>query len=130
MKRYETMSKEEIMNFFWNCEERNCDHCVAEPPSEAIIKGTVCAYMYLYEDMPEPLMVRRYQNICCKQDLDEALGHVRQECDDTNCSVCKYCRVRHCMTRRFIDYLCELEPEREKEWYLDEKYNKSRKQEA
>ena len=128
MKRYETMTKEEILAFFEHCKIGRCENCAGkETPG---VLRMVCACAYLQEEVPEPLMVRRYQNICCKQDLDEALEHVRQECDDTNCSVCKYCRVRHCMTRRFIDYLCELEPEREKEWYLDEKYHKRWKKKA
>lgn len=125
MKRYETMSKEEIMAFFTDCQNRSCNDCVREKRTH--YTRTHCAKDYLNEEVPEPLMVRRYQNICCKQDLVEALGVVATWCAEHECSRCKYDDEEHCKTLLFIDHLGELEPEREKEWYLDEKYHKSRK---
>lgn len=128
MKRYETMSKEEIMDFYINCQNRDCKDCVKEQRTSHAI--TKCATDYLNEEVPEPLMVRRYQNICCKQDMTEMLEVIRARCVEQTCNGCAFGSMSHCATNRFIDYLCELEPEREKEWYLDEKYNKSRKQKA
>ena len=129
MKRYETMSKEEITEFMVECfSGMDCDDCPADPNAHP--QRAFCAKAYLNEEVPEPFMVRRYQNICCKQDLDEAYDVIRARCVERPCDGCAFEDVVHCTQHLFIDYLCELEPEREKEWYLDEKYHKSRKKEA
>ena len=125
MKRYETMSKEEILAFVAGCDKRQCKVCPAENINN-MCTGP-CAAAYLNEEVPEPLMVRRYQNICCKQDLDEAFDVIHARCVERPCDGCAFEDVVHCTQHLFINYLCELEPEREKEWYKDEKYNKSRK---
>ena len=128
MKRYETMSKEEITEFMVECfSGMDCDDCPADPNAHP--QRAFCAKAYLTEEVPEPLMVRRYQNICCKQDLVEALNTVYEKCRGLNCNLCQY-DGKGCRSGWLIDYLCELEPEREKEWYLDEKYHKSCKEEA
>lgn len=127
MKRYETMSKEKIVGFMAGCGVTNCKDCPAETKSGVL--SAKCVAAYLTEEVPEPLMVRRYQNICCKQDLVEALNIVHEKCRRSNCDLCQYDR-KGCRRAWFIDYLCELEPEREKEWYLDEKYHKNCKKEA
>ncbi len=124
MKRYETMSKEEILEFMAGCEARNCKDCPAYPQSDGW--GGNCAEAYLTEEVPEPLMVRRYQNICCKQDMTEMADMIWARCKEQECSECAYYgRAYSCLVNWFIDYLGELEPEREKEWYLDEKYHKN-----
>lgn len=124
MKRYETMSKEEIMDFFVECQNMRCEDCAKR--SRTTPKITGCARDYLQEEVPEPLMVRRYQNICCKQDLVDALNTVHEKCRGSNCNLCQY-DGKGCRSGWLVDYLCELEPEREKEWYLNEKYDKSEK---
>lgn len=126
MKRYETMSKEEILEFVAGCETKSCDKDCPANIKKGVLSAT-CATDYLKEEVPEPMMVRRYQNICCKQDLTEMLDVIRARCVEQTCNGCAFGSMSYCATNRFIDYLCELEPEREKEWYLDEKYNKSRK---
>lgn len=132
MKRYETMSKEEILDFVIKCFARDCAGDCKDCPantSNGVWRGP-CAVAYLNEEVPEPLMVRRYQNICCKQDLMEMRRTVIQRCASMDCKDCKLYTTPNCTTHLFIDYLCELEPEREKEWYLDEKYHKNYKNKA
>jgi len=126
MKRYETMSKEEIMEFFEHCKIGRCENCAGkETPG---VLRMVCACAYLQEEVPEPLMVRRYQNICCKQDLTEMLEVIQARCMEETCCGCGYHGSEiSCKASWFIDYLCELEPERPAEWYKEAKYDKSRK---
>ena len=125
MKRYETMSKEEILEFVAGCVDTNCQDCPANTAGDML--SAQCVAKYLTEEVPEPLMVRRYQNIRCKQDLTEGRRIVSQRCESMVCKDCKHFKQYTCQTLHFIDYLCELEPEREKEWYKDEKHNESRK---
>lgn len=126
MKRYETMSKEEIIDFVAACGvTRDCGNCPSNSPDD--MWSGPCAAAYLQEEVPEPLMVRRYQNICCKQDLDEAFEVVRARCVERPCNGCAFEDVVFCTQHLFIKYLCELEPERPAEWYKEAKYDKSRK---
>lgn len=126
MKRYETMSKEEIIDFVAACGvTRDCGNCPSNSPDD--MWSGPCAAAYLQEEVPEPLMVRRYQNICCKQDLTDMYDVVLKRCGEQQCRTCAYESTTNCLTHWFIDYLGELEPERPAEWYKEAKYDKSRK---
>ena len=67
MKRYETMSKEEIVDFFSNCMRGNCENCAGvERPLEGTTPRSNCAIGYLNEEV---VMVPRFQTIQNKQQL-------------------------------------------------------------
>jgi len=124
MKRYENMSKEEILDFIAGCGAKNCQDCPANIAGDML--SAQCVEKYLNEEVPEPLMVRRFQNICCKQDLLESADITFSLCAKTDCLYCEYSGPLYCQVLRFIDYLGELEPERPAEWYKDAKYDKSK----
>lgn len=87
MKRYELMSKKELMNFI--------------PESEA---------SYLNEDVEE--LVCRFENFHTDLDLKFAWAYILDSCNKVDCMNCIHCFEPDCKARAFIDFLCDVVPKR------------------
>jgi len=90
MKRYELMSKKELMNFI--------------PESEA---------SYLNEEVE---LVCRFENFHSDVELKKAWMHIQSSCNkggiNGDCNQCIHSFKPDCKVRAFIDFLCEVEPKR------------------
>lgn len=87
MKRYETMSKEDILKFISDASERgNCSGCVIAPTCNRI-GCTYNAVKYLQQDKN---MKPRIATIDSIEGLEKAFEEYRSFCDEMYCTNCKY----------------------------------------
>lgn len=99
MKRYELMSKEEIM-LVLNGWRGGCDHCPMAG-DEYMCHNNTCledAVEYLNEELD---LVPRVALINTKEELLEAIKQCREICNETTCDDCP--GIIHC----FVSYLAE-----------------------
>lgn len=111
MKRYERMTKEEIVEFAGNCHTRGCEGCPALDVDGLF--GT-CMKKYLEQEIQ---MVPRYSTIKSDEDMEKVVEGYKSFCDSRNeCGNCKiYAKRNDAMTYMcFVEYLKEqIETEEE-----------------
>ena len=86
MKRYEKMSKEEILNFVKGCLSRSCREC----PAQAHFNEPYCSVEYL---MDEIQMIPRWKTVKTQEDLNRIFEEFRVNCClkyPCDCAGCTY----------------------------------------
>lgn len=104
MRRYEKMTKEEIIKFF-DCDNKECADCPASK------QGTIvsdCAIEYLTEEIE---MKPRWQTAKTQEDFDKFISEFYKVCESNSSEHfgCTKCRLRgSTITRCYHAYLSEL----------------------
>ena len=105
MKRYERMSKEEIIEYI------RSSYTSSENPG-GITSGKLFAH-YLEQEIQ---IVPRYMLIKTDEDVDRTANAFARFCDDRDCDNCKFCKTYGGIVACFTAYLkdlVEVEEERE-----------------
>ena len=104
MKRYEKMSKEEIIDFLST--ELNCNTCTVRTCLKNAINGLQCVYIKKKWLNGEPKA--RIATINSAEDLDNAIHNFNEFCDENPCTGCPYGNYNsNRFTGCFIKYLKE-----------------------
>ena len=105
MKRYEQMTKEEIVELVTKCGRRPCAECPAK-----------CSFMENKDELDgithyltaEIQMIPRWQTIKTQEDIEAIQAAFRKMCDSQGCESCKYFEKYVGVGGCVFNYLYEL----------------------